>query len=225
MDRNKDCLSDTELMDFALRPLSEENSSAAVHIMGCPECAGKLDLMNQILLSTAEVTPEEEETIQSFLSSRGGKIDLWRKIESLLSSIRLPDLSLPEFPELRLAAASSEPRMAAGKRRAEPQAAFHIDLTFQSDCHETCFDFWRVILRVDPEAGSEAELPIFVTGHGGKPIMNGELELTGRLLPVKNGMSSITLGQFRSGLKEKTVALRTASGKRVIGSLIFVLED
>ena len=54
--------------------------------------------------------------------------------------------------------------------------------------------------------------------------MNGELELTGRLLPVKNGMSSITLGQFRSGLKEKTVALRTASGKRVIGSLIFALE-
>ena len=85
---NEACPSEARLIEFALTPLQEENVDIAVHILHCLDCAKKLYLMNQIILSHCEVTPEDWAEIKSFRPHRNPAVnDLWQKVERLLNYV------------------------------------------------------------------------------------------------------------------------------------------
>ena len=67
---NDACPSAARLTEFAQTPLQEENVDIAVHILQCKDCAKKLSLMNQIILSHCEVTQDEWDKISETRTDR-----------------------------------------------------------------------------------------------------------------------------------------------------------
>ena len=85
---NDACPSAARLTEFAQTPLQEENVDIAVHILQCRDCAKKLYLMNQIILSHCEVTQDEWAEIKSFRPHRNSPANnLWQKVEHFLNSV------------------------------------------------------------------------------------------------------------------------------------------
>ena len=78
---NDACPSAARLTEFAQTPLQEENVDIAVHILQCKDCAKKLSLMNQIILSHCEVTQDEWAEIKNFRPRRNSPANnLWQKV-------------------------------------------------------------------------------------------------------------------------------------------------
>ena len=215
---NEACPSEARLIEFALTPLQEENVDIAVHILHCRDCAKKLYLMNQIILSHCEVTPEDWAEIKSFRPHRNPAVnDLWQKVERLIHA----------YEEQPLVAASSgkePPHDSRRVRREDREASPSINLIFKADCEDDDPHFWTASLQLDLTAGSDELQPVSVTDCSGNPIIHGVLLLCGQTLLVSAGKAYISLGDFRRNLRNREVAFQFAAGKRVAGSLALALE-
>lgn len=233
---NEACPSEARLIEFTLTPLQEENVDIAVHILHCRDCAKKLYLMNQVILSHCEVTPEDWAEIKSFRPRRNPAVndrnpavnDLWQKVERLLNYIIPADFEfIHAYEEQPLVAASSgkePPHDSRRVRREDREASPSINLVFKADCEDDDPHFWTASLQLDLTVGSDDLQPISVTDCSGNPIIHGVLLLCGQTLLVSAGKAYISLGDFRRNLRNREVAFQFAAGKRVAGSLALALE-
>lgn len=226
---NDACPSAARLTEFAQTPLQEENVDIAVHILQCKDCAKKLSLMNQIILSHCEVTQDEWAEIKNFRPRRNSPANnfLWQKVEHFLNSVFPADFEFIHAYEKLLQAATSgkEPLHVNRPVTSEDSEAFqHVNLVFKADCDDEDLYFWTASLQIDLSAGSNDLQLILVTDRSGNPVAHGLLLLCGQLLLVSGGKAYISLEDFRRNLRSQDVALQFASGKRVSGSLTFALE-
>lgn len=226
---NDACPSVARLTEFAQTPLQEENVDIAVHILQCKDCAKKLSLMNQIILSHCEVTQDEWAEIKNFRPRRNSPANnfLWQKVEHFLNSVFPADFEFIHAYEKLLQAATSgkePPHVNRPVTSEDSEASQHVNLVFKADCDDEDLYFWTASLQIDLSAGSNDLQLILVTDRSGNPVAHGLLLLCGQLLPVSGGKAYISLEDFRRNLRSQDVALQFASGKRVSGSLTFALE-
>lgn len=225
---NDACPSAARLTEFAQTPLQEENVDIAVHILQCKDCAKKLSLMNQIILSHCEVTQDEWAEIKSFRPHRNSPANnLWQKVEHFLNSVFPTDFEFIHVYEKQpqVATSGKEPPHVNRPVTSEDSEAFqHVNLVFKADCDDEDLYFWTASLQIDLSAGSNDLQLILVTDRSGNPVAHALLLLCGQLLLVSGGKAYISLEDFRRNLRSQDVALQFASGKRVSGSLTFALE-
>lgn len=227
---NDVCPSEARLTEFALTPLLEENVDIAVHVLHCSDCAKKLHLMNQVILSHCEITAEDWAEIKSFRPRRNPAVnDLWQKVERFLNSVFPADFEFihagEEQPIVAAAASGKEPPHDSRRiRREESGASPGINLVFKADCEGDEPHFWTASLRLDLSAGNDDLQPVSVTDRSGNPVAHGVLLLCGQTLLVSDGTAYISQGDFRRSLRNREVAFQFASGKRVSGSLTLALE-
>lgn len=226
---NDACPSAARLTEFAQTPLQEENVDIAVHILQCKDCAKKLSLMNQIILSHCEVTQDEWAEIKNFRPRRNSPANnfLWQKVEHFLNSVFPADFEFIHAYEKLLQVATSgkkPPHVNRPVTSEDSEASQHVNLVFKADCDDEDLYFWTASLQIDLSAGSNDLQLILVTDRSGNPVAHGLLLLCGQLLPVSGGKAYISLEDFRRNLRSQAVALQFASGKRVSGSLTFALE-
>lgn len=225
---NDTCPSAARLTEFAQTPLLEENVDIAVHILQCRDCAKKLYLMNQIILSHCEITQDEWAEIKNFKPCRNSTANnLWQKVEHLLNTVFPADFKyIRTYEELPQAAAAGNepPHVNHPVRREESEEPRHVKLVFKAECDDEDLHFWTASLQIDLSAGNNDLQRIFVTDRCGNPIAHGLLLLCGQFLPISGGKTYIPLEDFRRNLRNQDVALQFATGKRVSGSLTFALE-
>ena len=226
---NDACPSAARLTEFAQTPLQEENVDIAVHILQCKDCAKKLSLMNQIILSHCEVTQDEWAEIKNFRPCRNSPANnfLWQKVEHFLNSVFPADFEFIHAYEKLLQAATSgkePPHVNRPVTSEDSEASQHVNLVFKADCDDEDLYFWTASLQIDLSAGSNDLQLILVTDRSGNPVAHGLLLLCGQLLPVSGGKAYISLEDFRRNLRSQAVALQFATGERVSGSLTFALE-
>lgn len=225
---NDACPSAARLTEFAQTPLQEENVDIAVHILQCRDCAKKLYLMNQIILSHCEVTQDEWAEIKNFKPRRNSPANnLWQKVEHFLNSVFPADFEfIHAYEKLPQVATSGKepPHVNRPVSREDREASQHVNLVFKADCDNEDLYFWTASLQIDLSAGNNDLQLILVTDRSRNPIAHGLLLLCGQLLPVSGGKAYISLEDFRRNLRSQDVALQFATGERVSGSLTFALE-
>lgn len=225
---NDACPSAARLTEFAQTPLQEENVDIAVHILQCRDCAKKLYLMNQIILSHCEVTQDEWAEIKSFRPHRNSPANnLWQKVEHFLNSVFPTDFEFIHVYEKQPQVATSgkePPHVNRPVTSEDSKASQHVNLVFKADCDDEDLYFWTASLQIDLSAGNNDLQLILVTDRSRNPIAHGLLLLCGQLLPVSGGKAYISLEDFRRNLRSQAVALQFATGERVSGSLTFALE-
>lgn len=225
---NDACPSAARLTEFAQTPLQEENVDIAAHILQCRDCAKKLYLINQIILSHCEVTQDEWAEIKSFKPRRNSPANnLWQKVEHFLNSVFPADFEIIHaYEKLPQVATSGKepPHVNRPVSREDREASQHVNLVFKADCDDEDLYFWTASLQIDLSAGNNDLQLILVTDRSRNPIAHGLLLLCGQLLPVSGGKAYISLEDFRRNLRSQDVALQFATGERVSGSLTFALE-
>ena len=99
-----------------------------------------------------------------------------------------------------------------------------VEIVFEANCDSENMHYWTAILRIEGKYSPDQLVDIEVTDYQDKPIPLARLNFLGKILTIKNGHATITLGEFRKGLATSEVILTNALGESTPGSLVILKE-
>ena len=224
-DKNQ-CVAEERLVDFALMPFNDNNTDTAGHIFVCSNCAKKLRSILDVMMSKAQNSMIDFETVNNFwqkqTQKQEEKINLWDKLRYLLNLNTQIDFSISTFT--KVSALTSFKGTCADKcnERLQKNKKTDIELCFTADCDNHDPFYWQAILLLKNTTEGQDKLSIYVTDNTSEPISIGKLLFQESVIPIIDGYGDISMKQFQNGLKNPSVAFQFISGKCMDGDLTFL---
>lgn len=141
-----------------------------------------------------------------------------RRAEMRLKAEMLFAAKPAEREAFPLAAGSAS---AAAPREAVKSPGEEVRFLFSAEAEDGETPAWRTEVTVPPCAVAETPVTARTRRANGAPVESGVLRLAGRALRVADGVSTLSFGDFLSGMDDTDVSLAEPGGSPVKGALTF----
>ena len=223
------CLTPDELLCFAMEPLEQENSSAALHLMQCPECRANYELALECLADDDNViTAADEAAADEAAAELTGS--LWKKFYSYLEKVSgtlsapgnifksAPSGFLRPAPAMQFAAASRE---SAGVKHSLEND--EVKFTFESYAAPGSGHYWKMQMTMPRIFSGSALISMKVTGDNGAAL-DGTLDFLNQKTAFNCGCAHVTFKTFLENKGCKEISFAPQNGSASPGRLKFLPE-
>lgn len=226
------CLTPDELLCFAMEPLKQENSSAALHLMQCPECRANYELALECLADDDNViTAEDEAAADEAAAELTGSCGLWKKFYSCLEGMsgKHSSSSGNIFKSAPLGFLRSAPVMQFAAVSRESSGVKHfpgndeVKFTFESYAAPGSGHYWKMQMTMPRIFSGSALISMKVTGDNGAAL-DGTLDFLNQKTAFNCGCAHVTFKTFLENKGCREISFLPLNGSASPGRIKFLPE-
>ena len=202
------------LIEFAYRPIAEENADIAAHVYTCPGCCTNLDIANLVIDADQYDITTTDLNLSVQLVNKVIQKKAWNYLGNVIQQIaellkNKVFITNPEFEQAFYKGFTKKSLFAASAKSKKSKITSPIIISFISNEDEHSQYYWQAELAMPVILSKTSLLTFKITDKNGSPVRKGKLIFQNIELDITAGIATISFSAFKESVGNPgTIALR-----------------